>query len=95
MSALDFSSDSEEEAAHAPQPAAKPAHAVAPLTVVSPEAAQSAALVDEPEDITSMTALQHRWTFWFLHRGNHKSGANAGTIFEQALIPVVNFQVIA
>jgi len=93
MSALDFSSDSEEEATHAPQAASKPVIAVAPTAAVSSETVQGAALVDEPEDVTSMTALQHRWTFWFLHRGNHKSGTNAGAIFEQALIPVANFQV--
>lgn len=95
MSALDFSSDSEEEAAHAPQPVfpAKAYAAAAPLEASASEAAVSAALVDEPEDLARMTALQHRWTFWFMHRGNHKSGGNADAVFEQALIPVASFQV--
>jgi hypothetical protein len=94
MSALDFSSDSEEEAAHAPQPANKPFAAAAPLEASASEAALSATLVDAPEDLSRMTALQHRWTFWFMHRGNQKSGGNAGEVFEQALIPVANFQVV-
>jgi hypothetical protein len=94
MSALDFSSDSEEEAAHAPQPENKPFAAAALFEASSSEAALSATLVDAPEDLSRMTALQHRWTFWFMHRGNQNSGGNAGELFDQALIPVANFQVV-